>query len=591
MNIMEVKLREFHGITDNVIEKILRMRGVQKKNVGKYLFPDDSMKPDYKKLNNIEAGIDLLNHHINQKNHVLVCFDADYDGWTSGAIMVQYITKDLGYPEDLVDRYVPHTKVHGIPEDYVLETLPDLVIVPDAGSSDYDTHKKLANKGISTLVIDHHEAPSESSDAVVINNQLSPNFPNKGLTGANMAHLFCEAYSDKFNNGESVEKYLDLAFTGMIADRASLLDEGCFWYLSKGSQNIQNNLLKQLIAKSNNLEENKPINAKDVGWEISPNFNALTRSGKPEDIELVVDALLGKEYTVYNNRLKMDAPVVEESVRRMINTRNRQSKIVKEAMEQIEERIEEKRTNENKIIFVNATDIIDDPSITGLVATKIASNYKKPALILKYYPERNELSGSGRNFTDSPITSLKDVLEKTGLFSMVAGHPNAHGASIELDKAFEVTEALNELLADVEYDNLLHVADLRYSQKPDAREILEIAKHSHLWGEGLFEPVVHVEDIQIPKKDIKFIGQKGDTWKLNLKTCDAIMFKLTESQKLALTNHEEDLIRLSIVGECSLNTYKGQQKPQIIIKDFEAEGLADYEQNPWQNFDVTALPF
>src|SRR5699024_12536250 len=97
--------------------------------------------------------------------------------------------------------------------------------------------------------------------------------------------------------------------------------------------------------------------------------------------------------------------------------------------------------------------------------------------------------------------------------------------------------------------------------------------------------------MQIPKKDIKFIGQKGDTWKLNLKTCDGIMFKLTESQKLALTNHEEDLIRLSIVGECSLNTYKGQQKPQIIIKDSEAEGLADYEQNAWQNVDVTAVSF
>ena len=590
---MEVKLREFHGITDNIIEKILRLRGVEKKNVKHYLFPSEELKPDYNRLDNIEEAIDLLHQHLQDESKIMIIQDADMDGICSASIIFQYLTRDLNYPLELVEYYMHEGKTHGIPKDKVLESNPDLLIVPDAGSSEFDIHKILANNNIQTLVLDHHQVDGNrySTEALVVNNQLSDEFPWKGLTGANIVYLFCEAYSDKYNGSKDISHYDDLNFSGMLADRASLLDLGVYYYYNKGAGNIQNPFFKQIIEKSNNISVGDRLTPKNIGWDIAPYFNSMIRSGTQEDLQLVIDAVNGLDYEVYNTRLKDSFPVAVEAMRKTTNTRQRQSKIVKQAREEIQERIAEMGTDEHKVILVNATDIIEDPSITGLVATQIANNYKKPTLILKYYPEREELSGSGRNFNDSPLIDFKSVIEETGLFSLVAGHNEAMGVSLPIENAGQVTEVFNELLADVEYDNLLHVADLRYSQEPDAREILEIAKHSHLWGEGLFEPVVHVEDIQIPKKDIKFIGQKGDTWKLNLKTCDAIMFKLTESQKLALTNHNEDLIRLSIVGECSINTYRGQQKPQIIIKDFEAEGLADYEQNPWQNFDVTALPF
>src|SRR5699024_4771568 len=402
---MEVKLREFHGITDNVIEKILRLRGVEKKNVKHYLFPSEELKPDYNRLDNIEEAIDLLHQHLQDESKIMIIQDADMDGICSASIMFQYLTRDLNYPLELVEYYMHEGKTHGIPKDKVLESNPDLLIVPDAGSSEFDIHKILSNKGIQTLVLDHHQVDDNrySTDALVVNNQLSDEFPWKGLTGANIVYLFCEAYSDKYNESKDISHYDDLNFSGMLADRASLLDLAVYYYYNKGAGNIQNPFFKQIIEKSNNINAGDRLTPKNIGWDIAPYFNSMIRSGTQEDLQLVIDAVNGLDYEVYNTRLKDSFPVAVEAMRKTTSTRQRQSKIVKKAREEIQERIAEMGTDEHKVILVNATDIIEDPSITGLVATQIANDYKKPTLILKYYPEREEMSGSGRNFNDSPL--------------------------------------------------------------------------------------------------------------------------------------------------------------------------------------------
>lgn len=72
---MEVKIRELDEYEDDVIKRVLRLRGIKKEDVGKYLFPDDSMKADYNKLVNIEEGLELLHKHIQNKSKMLIVVD------------------------------------------------------------------------------------------------------------------------------------------------------------------------------------------------------------------------------------------------------------------------------------------------------------------------------------------------------------------------------------------------------------------------------------------------------------------------------------------------------------------------------------
>ena len=128
------------------------MRGVKKKDVAKYLFPDESLKPDYNKLDNIDEAVELLHSHIEKNSKIMIVSDGDYDGLSSASIMYQYLTKDLRYPDESVHFYMHEGKVHGIPESAVMERRPDLLIMPDASSSEFEIHKRLFEQEINTLI-------------------------------------------------------------------------------------------------------------------------------------------------------------------------------------------------------------------------------------------------------------------------------------------------------------------------------------------------------------------------------------------------------------------------------------------------------
>lgn len=585
---MEIKRRaEYDYQTDNIIEFILRSRGVKKEDVKHFLFPDDSLEPDWRLLDNINEGVELLKKHVDEESDIRVIYDPDLDGYSSGSIMYQFLTKDLGV--ESVSSYIPAVKIHGIPLEDTLEHAPDLLIVPDASSSEYSKHKALREAGIDVLVIDHHlvDNNKQSEDAIVINNQLSHRFKWKELTGAPMVYLFAKAYVETYDLDVDYNKYLDLSAIGMIADRADLRDLGAFYYAQKGLKKIHNPLIQHIIEKSNNVSDS--LTPKDVSFTISPLINAMSRYAKAEDIEMVVDALSGKEYEVYNSRLKDDFHVVQESYRKMSNARNNQNKKVKEALEILEERIEEKESADNQVLLVNSTGVIDNSGLNGLTSIKLAEKFQRPTLVMQYKESTGELTGSGRNFGSSPLESFKDELEKSGLFNFVAGHDNAFGFSIDLDNAMEMVDILNDQLSHIEYDNLTHYVDLEYNGRPDAEDIIEIAKHNHIWANGLEEPRVYVRDIRMKKSDIKFIGARETTWKLDtLGSTDGIMFNLSEEQKLKLTNHDSENLLVSIVGTCGINTFRGQKRPQILIDDFEVK---EDTNNPWSAFEVDSLPF
>lgn len=590
---MQIKVREFTGITDNIIEMILRMRGIPKDRVGKFLFPDDSMKPDYSLLDNIEDATALLKKHIDNDSEILIIADSDMDGYTSSGIMYQFIVNDLKYDKDKVDYYVHKGKVHGIPEEHVLEHKPQLLIVPDAGTSEGSIHKNISDNGTDVLILDHHLADRYSEFAVTINNQLSDNFKWKGLAGANIVHLFCEAYNDTYVEGKiDTDKYYNEAAIGGISDRAPLTDEGMFYYMHKGSQNVRNPFFKEIIANSRNMIEGEPLTPKMISWNIAPLINSMTRRpDKHEDTKLVVDAIMGQEYEVYNTRLKDNFSVAREALRKATNIRSQQSAKVKNYMEQLEERIEELKTHENQVLIVNATNVVEESSYTGLVATKLAEKYRRPTLVLKYYKEENKLTGSGRNFANSPLFDFRQTLLDTEKFEFALGHSSSFGCSIQIDNAMNIIDVLNEQLADVEYNDLTYEVDLSYSQKPDAEDILTIAQHEHIWGAGLESPIIHVSDIILDKKDIKFIGAKGNVWKLDMGSVEGILFSMTEQQKLELTKHESDKIVVEIVGECGINSYNGQNRPQINIKDFSVVEYTDEMYNPFGGMDIEVLPF
>ena len=128
------------------------------------------------------------------------------------------------YPNFTIDYHIPDGKEHGL--DTLMNILTpqknyDIIVLPDSSSNDYEYHKILKDMGYDILVLDHHEAEKYSEDAVVINNQLSKNYPNKSLSGVGVVYKFLQYCDNQFNiNG--ADDYLDLVAAGMCGDMMDL---------------------------------------------------------------------------------------------------------------------------------------------------------------------------------------------------------------------------------------------------------------------------------------------------------------------------------------------------------------------------------
>ena len=97
--------------------------------------------------------------------------------------------------------------------DYINSHNFDLILIPDAGSNDYEAHAALKNKNIDTIILDHHLADKISDDAIVINNQLS-DYPNKELSGVGVVYQFCRYIDEKMQTNYA-DYYLDLVALGL----------------------------------------------------------------------------------------------------------------------------------------------------------------------------------------------------------------------------------------------------------------------------------------------------------------------------------------------------------------------------------------
>ena len=117
----------------SVIDQVLFNRGID--NAYRYLNITNEEVYNPLLLDNMREGAILLVKHINQKSKVFVQIDEDCDGYTSAAVLINYL--NLIAPNFVQNNLVYKThdrKEHGI----VVEAVPPdtkLVIIPDAGSS------------------------------------------------------------------------------------------------------------------------------------------------------------------------------------------------------------------------------------------------------------------------------------------------------------------------------------------------------------------------------------------------------------------------------------------------------------------------
>ena len=568
-------------IRSNYTNELLLERGLTEEQLSYFLnVPDASELEEPIKLLNIEEGSKLFNEMINSKSNICIIVDSDVDGFTSAAIFIQYLHK---FNKDASIIPILHEgKGHGLSDTFnkIVELIEQnlvlkYVVLPDAGSNDYEYIEKLGIEyGIKCLILDHHivEPDTKFSDyGVIINNQLSPNYDNKDLCGAGVTWQFCR-YCDTIYNQSYADEFIDLAALGIVSDMMSMLSLENRYIVHTGLNNIKNYFFKALCEKQSFSMGGK-VTPITVAFYITPLINAMIRAGTEDEKQRCFQAFIDGHAMVESHKRGAKGTFEEvaiESARECTNARAKQNRILDKAVEQLEIKIHKYNLLENKILFVRLDDEDFPPELNGLCAMKLAAKYQKPTIVARLNDE-GEIKGSSRGLNESELKSFKNFMDESGYFTFTAGHDNACGIGI-LDKNLSDFHIYaNQKLADVDFGESWYEVNFeRIAADQDIKDLIcNVAANEDIWGQGNPEPLIHIKDINITKTDIRIMGKNQDTVKIEKFGIAYMKFHAKDFiNELAQYNND---IKLEVVGRANLNEWGCYQTPQIFITNYQIE--------------------
>jgi len=571
-------------------------RGVSPKDINSFFNhkDEDINKPEAFGYDLLINAVKMLIQAVAANQKAIVIIDSDVDGWTSSALIINYLSKKFPAwtANNLTWRF--HSgKQHGLADniDYILTTDAKLVICPDSATNDTVYIDRMFEYGISTLVLDHHLSDVETSkNAVIINSQY--NYPNKYLSGVGVVYQFCR-FLDGMQNTTYADELLDLVAIGMMADMMDMRELETKQLIFKGLQeeNIKNPLIYGLMNKANyslNKGDYKPsiynglaMTPIGAAFYIIPLLNALSRSGTIEEKKLVFESMLelkAFEMILSNkagHKLGDMERRVDQALRCCTNVKRRQTTAEEKGMELLIDKAE--KMLDNKILLFTLTPGQINPNIAGLVANKLASKYQRPVCVTTMFDEVDECgnatlkyAGSMRGYRATGIDNFKEIAEQSQSCEWVRGHENAAGICIADPEHF--LKDMNNILKDISTDITYYVDYMWDEDTIDAEGVLELATLNDFVGTEFSRPQVYVRNVQINSSN--FFIMKGNTLKIKTPSnVDILMFNADDETCEAFS---EGCV-VSFVCTCNENEWNGNISPQLMCIDYEIE---DIEEKP-----------
>ena len=537
----------------------------------------------YTDLDNIEAAARLILYHLVHQNDVYIQVDSDCDGYTSAALLLNYLHDIAPATVEEHWKYGLHrAKLHGIDIDSIPQGGTKLVIAPDSSSNERDKHQYLKDQGIDVIVLDHHEADTiEGDTAIIVNNQLC-DYKNKFLSGVGVVYKTLQCMDNLRRQQNAATYYLDLVALGLTGDMMDLRDPETHYYIIEGFKHIENPFFVYL-AEKNDFSMKGKFNPFTVAWYIVPYINSVTRVGTDDDKLLVFESMLswkaGEMIPSDKRGARGEKEMrVEQAVRHVGNVKRHQDDEKKKLLDEIHTKIENYHLADEPIIIVQNKYIDDDDpirGITGLVANAIMAEYNKPTLILNEITtdEGKIWSGSGRGFYTGGIDNWRDYINSTGLAIFAQGHAYAFGVAFTPDNLEKFKEKVREDFGTVKFEKTYEVDFVWTPNDAFDDIVLNIGRYKTLWGQGVPEPYVAIEHLKIVDDTALNLYTKG-VLRISVGSHKTSIIKFNST-----LDEYQSLIgkTITVVGTCDINEYGGTENPQIKLVDYFFETVSNWD--------------
>lgn len=394
---------------------------------------------------------------------VLIIGDFDCDGISATAIIKMLFDK-LGIANNY---YIPSRfhEGYGLSLKQVQKAIDfsfDALVTVDNGITAAEALKVAKDKGIKTMVIDHHSYDTLPQADYILHGDLLAK-PYQKACAAGLCYLLMASFEDD-----------DLAacYAG-VATFADMVEVfGYNRYLIKRAYQLLN---KSEIKTYNALSGKKQnYTYDDLSFLLASRINAVSRI-KGANVNTVVSFLLEKD----DDKLLKGA----QKLKQINNLR----KDLSDVMTQRALRLVDDRD------FLILYDEHFEEGLCGPVANRIARTFQKPCIVLAKGEE--EIKGSGRSIDDFDL--LTYLKKYDHLFKRLGGHKQAVGLSLDFDMVNPLLEATKVLDLPVSLKELpclpLYAEDI-------SLDTLAFINELEPFGIGFEEPLFYMDDLKISSR-------------------------------------------------------------------------------------------
>lgn len=521
-----------------------------------------------------EAAKDIAGW-IADKKSISIFADFDVDGATSAAVLYRFlkhcgVTPRVYIPERLTEGYGPNVEAMKT----LKEEGSEIVIMLDCGTAGFESVAAARALGLEVVIIDHHEPEDKLPLAThIINPKRRDDMSGLAMLAAvGVTFMTCIAVNaalreQGFYKGQGVAEaplkdFLDLVALGTVCDMVPLT--GVNRLLVRQGFQVMNNTSNTGLRKLAEMARiEPPYTPYHAGFMLGPRINAGSRVHKSD---------LGAQLLCLGDDKEEEAV----SIAFTLEDCNSRRKDIQAAMERSAMQKAE-TVSEGPVVIVDGQDW--HQGLSGLVAGRLKDHYARPACVIAYSEGANgerEARGSARSIPGIHIAQALMDARQAGVIIKGGGHAMAGGftlspAQLPAFKTFmaaHVQRQMDEMqsggrsLVEMRIDALITVQGIRADLLKRIDEILGP------FGQEYPEPLFLLRNVRIHSADVLNGGHVRtliSDWEGGVRV-KAMAFR-AEHNALGQALLTQGKRSFDLVGLLKLNTWQGQERAEIHIKD------------------------
>jgi single-stranded-DNA-specific exonuclease len=550
-----------------ILGRVMAARGVALDDAEAFLNPTiRSLMPQPSALRDMEKGAKRIADAIIAQTKIGIITDYDVDGVSSGAIFKLFL-KCVGSDAII---HVPDRLTEGYgPSEFAVKSLKEqgceLLLTLDCGVLAHDPLAHAAELGLTTIIVDHHQASEILPEAyAVINPNRQDDISGFGYLCAAGVVMILVATINKLLRAAghytperpepNMLQWLELVSLATVCDVVPLkgLNRA---YVTQGLKIMsrRENLGLAQLSDIARLKRSPDVYA--LGFVLGPRLNAAGRIGHADmALELLTTKDKGRA-----NQLAQELELLNRQ-RQTIEMR-----VVDAAVIQAEAAL----GKEYRASVLVVTNDNWHPGVVGLAASRLKDRYQLPSFVLASDPKKGVASGSGRSIVGVDIGAAIRAAHEAGVIVKGGGHAMAAGLTVEIAKLGAFREFLEDQLASSvtgAAENTLPI-DGALTATGATLDLIELLEQAGPYGAAHSSPM-----FAFPAHKVVYADPAGaDHIRCTLAAPDgtrikAIAFRAmgTELGELLLSERK---MPLHIAGRLTIDEWGAKRVPSIQIED------------------------